>query len=125
MTGSIISLIRPAQAFIKGERARRAGQLLRPLYVPGTPEPRRGGAGTGAMARVGNPVTGALLVISTVIFYGWFLLNMYTMLRSEPDMEYDACRNANNSANSATVTTPERHPRCPVPSAIRQPRSVK
>lgn len=89
----IVSLIRPAQAFVKGERARRAGQLLRPHYVPGMRERRPGGGvAMGAMARTGNPVAGALLFISAVIFYGWFLLQMYTMLRPEPDLEYDARR---------------------------------
>jgi hypothetical protein len=89
----IVSLIRPAQAFVKGERARRAGELLRPRYVPGMRERRPGGGvAVGAMARVGNPVAVALLVISAIFFYGWFLLQLYAMLRPEPDLEYDARR---------------------------------
>lgn len=89
----IVSLIRPGQAFIRGEKARRAGELLRPEHVPGVRERRPGGGvAMGVMTRAGSPVAGAMLVISVVIYYGWFLLIMYMLLRREPDQEYDARR---------------------------------
>jgi hypothetical protein len=89
----VVSLIRPTRDLLAAQRRRRAGELLRPDWVPSQGR-THGGTGGGpalaAGARAGDTLSGALLVVGVVLFFGWFVTFLIFALQPEYGVEHDA-----------------------------------
>ncbi|MBK0868301.1 hypothetical protein INP57_15920 [Saccharopolyspora sp. HNM0986] len=89
------SLVRAFAAFIRVEKDRSAGKLLRPGLDSSKAIARNrryGGAGivVAALARVGSFLAGALLVVSVVFCFGWFVVLFIWTFQKELGVEHDA-----------------------------------
>lgn len=105
----LASLVRPTRELIATRRRRRTGQLLRPDVLPSTGRIRGGTGGGGALAagvRSGDTLSGALLAVGVVLFFGWFVMFLIFALQPENGIEHDARMRLQRRHRDTTASGP-------------------
>jgi hypothetical protein len=90
-----LSTFRAFKAFFRAERNRKLGRLLRPNFDSerAAEQSRRYGtvgAILAATARAGSLVSGALLGLSVIFCFGWFIVIFLSTFQKEFGVEHDA-----------------------------------
>lgn len=90
-----VSMARAFKAFFRTEQNRKNGDILRPEFDEQRARSqghRYAAAGTllAAATRTGSFITGALLVVSVVCCFGWFIVLFVWTLQKELGVEHDA-----------------------------------
>jgi hypothetical protein len=91
----IASTLRAFKAFFRVERNRKIGRIFRPDFdsQAATSKGRRHAgvaAIVAAITRTGSLIAGALLVVSVVFCFGWFIVLFLWTLQRELGVEHDA-----------------------------------